>query len=628
MGEVSDVLIVGAGHAGVEAALAASRLGCKVTVITTNTDRISFMSCNPAIGGLAKGHIVREIDVLGGEMGYQADNVCIQFRRLNASKGPAVRGSRAQCDKALYSQNMKKALCSHSNIHLLKAEVSSLIIKDNICRGVILKDNSYIFSKTVVITTGTFMNGVMHTGTHKQMGGRVGERATVGLSSQLADIGFSVHRLKTGTPARLDAKSINWSLTEEQLGDKVFYPFSYRSSDIPKLPQVSCYLTYTSDETHEIIRKNIHKSPIYNGIIESIGPRYCPSIEDKVMRFPDKHRHQTFLEPEGLNTNSIYLQGISTSLPKETQDSFLKTIAGLKNVKVLQYGYAVEYDFVEPCQIKHTLETRLIPNLFLAGQVNGTSGYEEAAGQGLIAGANAALKIKDQNEFLLERDQAYIGVLIDDLITKGTKEPYRMFTSRAEFRMNLREDNTLERLLEKSYKFKLLPQKDFDHLNRILESRKQHYKLLDQTKLTPKRQIREKFEELRIPFVQKPLSFKDLLRRNDISYKDLKHFGFPTIGDRKVTEAVEIAIKYEGYISRQQELIDQAKKLENLPLENEFPYDKIKGLSREEVEKLQRVRPRTLGQASRISGVNPSAIQALMIYKKARANQNPKASYS
>ena len=618
MSEISDVLIVGAGHAGVEAAFAASRLGCKVTVVTTNTDRISFMSCNPAIGGLAKGHIVREIDILGGEMGYQADNACIQFRRLNASKGPAVRGSRAQCDKVLYCQNMKKVLSSDPNICLLQAEVSSLIIKDHICRGVILKDKSYIYSKTVVITTGTFMNGVMHTGAHKQMGGRVGEKATIGLSSQLADMGFTVHRLKTGTPARLDAKSINWSLTEEQLGDKDFYPFSYRSSNTPKLPQISCYLAYTSDETHEIIKKNIHKSPIYNGIIESVGPRYCPSIEDKVMRFPDKNRHQTFLEPEGLNTNSIYLQGISTSLPKEVQDDFLQTIPALKNVKVLQYGYAVEYDFIEPCQIKHTLETRVISNLFLAGQVNGTSGYEEAAGQGLIAGANAALKIKNQNEFLLERNQAYIGVLIDDLITKGTKEPYRMFTSRAEFRMNLREDNTLERLLEKSHQFKLLPQKDFNYLYQILEDRRQHYELLTQKKLTPKKQIREKFEELKISIPQKPLTFKDLLRRNDITYKDLKHFGFPVIENEKVTEAVEIAIKYEGYISRQQELIDQAKKLENLSLEDEFPYDRVKGLSREEVEKLEKIRPRSLGQASRISGVNPSAIQALMIYKKSR----------
>ena len=370
----------------------------------------------------------------------------------------------------------------------------------------------------------------------------------------------------------------------------------------------------------KIIKKNIHKSPIYNGIIESVGPRYCPSIEDKVMRFPDKSRHQTFLEPEGLNTNSIYLQGISTSLPKEAQDDFLKTIPALKNVKILQYGYAVEYDFIEPSQIKHTLETRLVSNLFLAGQVNGTSGYEEAAGQGLVAGTNAALKIKNQNEFLLERDQAYIGVLIDDLITKGTKEPYRMFTSRAEFRMNLREDNTLERLLEKGHQFKLLPQKDFNYLYQILKDRKQHYELLAKTKLTPKKQIREKFEELKIPIPQKPLTFKDLLRRNDITYKDLKHFGFPITQNKKVSESVEIAIKYEGYISRQQELIDQARKLEDLPLEEEFPYDKIKGLSKEEVEKLEKIRPRTLGQASRISGVNPSAIQALMIYKKAKNN--------
>lgn len=617
-----DVLIVGAGHAGVEAAFAASRLGCQVTVVTTNTDRISFMSCNPAIGGLAKGHIVREIDVLGGQMGYQADLACIQFKRLNASKGPAVRGSRAQCDKSIYSQNMKKALCSHSNIRLVQAEVSSLIVKDNRCQGVILKDDSSLYSQAVVITTGTFMNGIMHTGGQKESGGRVGEKATVGLSSQLADLGFSVCRLKTGTPARLDAKSINWSLTEEQSGDKKFYPFSYRSSNTPQLPQISCYLAYTNAQTHKIIRKNIHKSPMYNGILESVGPRYCPSIEDKIMRFADRPRHQTFLEPEGLNTDSIYLQGISTSLPVNVQDAFLRTIPALKNVKVLRYGYAVEYDFMEPHHIRHTLETRLIENLFLAGQINGTSGYEEAAGQGLVAGVNAALKIKNQNEFLLGRDQAYIGVLIDDLITKGTKEPYRMFTSRAEFRMNLREDNTLERLLGLSNKFKLISSQDFDKLNQILEARKQHYQLLDQTRLTPKGQIQEKFKQLNLPLLQKPTTFKNLLRRNDILYKDLQHFGFSIIEDEQITEAVEIAIKYEGYISRQQELIDQARKLEDLSLEEELPYENIKGLSMEEVEKLQKIRPRTLGQASRISGVNPSAIQALMIYKKAREKQS------
>ena len=615
----SDVLIVGAGHAGVEAALATSRLGCQVIVVTTNTDRISFMSCNPAIGGLAKGHIVREIDVLGGQMGYQADLACIQFKRLNASKGPAVRGSRVQCDKSIYSQNMKEALCSCSNIHLIQAEVSSLIIKNNKCYGVILKDGSSLFSQAVVITTGTFMNGIMHTGSQKKSGGRVGEKATTGLSSQLADMGFSVCRLKTGTPARLDARSIDWSSTEEQSGDKKFYPLSYRSSSIPQLPQISCYLTYTNLQTHEIIKKNIHKSPMYNGILEGVGPRYCPSIEDKIMKFADKPRHQTFLEPEGLNTHSIYLQGISTSLPVEVQDEFLRTIPALKNVKVLRYGYAVEYDFIEPHSIRHTLETKLIENLFLAGQINGTSGYEEAAGQGLVAGVNAVLKIRGQGEFLLGRDRAYIGVLIDDLITKGTKEPYRMFTSRAEFRMNLREDNTLERLLELSYKFKLISSEDFDKLNQTLEARKQHYQLLDQTRLTPTEQIQDKFKQLNLPLLQKPTTFKNLLRRNDILYKDLKHFGFPVIEDEKITEAVEIAIKYEGYILRQQELIDQAKKLEDLSLEEELPYEKIKGLSREEVEKLQKIRPCTLGQASRISGVNPSAIQALMIYKKAKA---------
>lgn len=621
MDHVTDVLVIGAGHAGVEAALAASRLHCNVTLVTTNTHRVSFMSCNPAIGGLAKGHIVREIDVLAGEMGHQADKACIQFKKLNASKGPAVRGSRMQCDKELYTQNMRQKLLSEPNIHLIQAEVTSLLLEARACKGVVLKDQSTIFSRTVVITTGTFMNGIMHVGHQQEAGGRVGEQATTGLSAQLAEEGFDVCRLKTGTPARLASESIDWSQTEKQAGDVKFYPFSYRSPKAPQLPQIHCYMTHTNEKTHEIIRNNIRKSPIYNGMIEGVGPRYCPSIEDKVMRFAEKKRHQTFLEPEGLNTNSIYLQGISTSLPAEVQDEFLRTIPPLKNVKVLKYGYAVEYDFVQPNRIKHTLETRLIANLFLAGQINGTSGYEEAAGQGLVAGANAALKVKNQNELILERDQAYIGVLIDDLITKGTKEPYRMFTSRAEFRMNLREDNTLERLLDKSYQYGLIPIKDFKTLNEILHQRKQHYQLLSETKLTPKSDVQEKLKKLNLPPLQKPITFKDLLRRHHLVYRDLACFGFPVVEDDNVIEPVEIAIKYEGYILRQQQLIDQARKLEDLPLEEGFPYDTIKGLSNEEVEKLKRIRPRTLGQASRISGVNPSAIQALLIYKKSQFNK-------
>ena len=614
-----DVLVVGAGHAGVEAALVATRLGCKVVMVTTDTHRISFMSCNPAIGGLAKGHIVKEIDVFAGEMGYQADNACIQFKKLNASKGPAVRGSRMQCDKALYSQNMRQKLLSEPNIRLLQAEVASLILEKGKCKGVILKDGSSLLSQMVVITTGTFMNGIMHVGEQQEAGGRVGEKATTGLSSQLAEQGFDVCRLKTGTPARLASESIDWSQTEQQAGDSKFYPFSYRSSKTPKLPQVHCYITHTNEKTHEIIKKNIHKSPMYNGMIEGVGPRYCPSIEDKVMRFAEKSRHQTFLEPEGLHTNSIYLQGLSTSLPAQVQDAFLRTIPALKNVKFLRYGYAVEYDFIKPHQIKHTLETRLIANLFLAGQINGTSGYEEAAGQGLVAGANAALKVKNRRELILERDQAYIGVLIDDLITKGTKEPYRMFTSRAEFRMNLREDNTLERLLEKSHQHSLIPAKDFDRLNAILEQREAHHQLLSQTKLTPKPSVQEKLKKLHLNPLQKPITFKDLLRRHDLVYKDLAYFDFPILEDEDITEAVEVAIKYEGYIQRQQQLIDQARKLEDLPLEEDFPYDVVKGLSTEEVEKLKQIQPRTLGQANRISGVNPSAIQALLIYKKAHS---------
>ena len=609
-----DVLVIGGGHAGVEACLAAHRLGQRVILVTSRLDRISFMSCNPAIGGLAKGHMVREIDILGGEMGAVADQSCIQFKRLNARKGPAVRGSRAQCDKDLYSQKMGMVLKSTPGLELFEANVASLLLNKSKVEGVMLDDGSRIYSKTVIITTGTFMNGVMHTGEKQEKGGRVGEAATVGISDQLKTAGFSVKRLKTGTPARLDANSIDWSKTEEQEGDKVFYPFSYRSSKQLQLPQIKCYLTYTNEQTHEIIRKNLHRSPIYGGDVEGIGPRYCPSIEDKVVRFEDRNRHQTFLEPEGLKTNSIYLQGISTSLPIDAQESFLKTIPGLENVKVLRFGYAVEYDFIEPTQIWHTLETRQIENLFLAGQVNGTSGYEEAAAQGLIAGTNAARKCLDKSEFILSRDEAYMGVLVDDLVLKGTKEPYRMFTSRAEYRLNLREDNTLERLLAKAKEFGLV--KNTGDLESVLKKRQETVKLLSTTKLTPKPEVQKRLEGLGTPVLQKPITYADLLRRTEISYYDLLSFGLDLSQEDEVAEGVEVAVKYEGYIRRQSELIEQARKLEGMKLRRGFPYEEVRGLSHEEVEKLQEIQPETLGQASRISGVNPSAIQALVVYQK------------
>lgn len=620
-----DVIVVGAGHAGIETCLAPARLGLKTLMITTNLDRIGYMSCNPSIGGLAKGHMVRELDVLGGEMGLAADETCIQFKRLNSRKGPAVRGSRVQSDKDKYAARMKAVLNSQPNLEVKGGEVKRLILNGRVCEGVVLQDGSEIRSRRVIITTGTFMNGVMHVGFKQTSGGRVGDQASIGLSDQLADFGFEVQRLKTGTPARLHKDSIDWSRLQPQWGDDRFYPFSLRSGSEFKLRQIACYLSRTTEQTHDVIRKNLDKSPMYCGQIEGTGPRYCPSIEDKIVRFADRDSHQTFLEPEGLDSDLIYLQGISTSLPEEVQLDFLKTIPGLENVKVVRYGYAVEYDFILPTQIWHRLETRQIEGLFLAGQINGTSGYEEAAVQGFMAGINAAHSLLEKPEFILGRDEAYIGVLIDDLVTKGTKEPYRMFTSRAEHRLVLREDNSLDRLGARGLELGLVGNSGSQIYQVLKDRRRNMLEKLKAEHVYPNAGTQEKLKTLGTSPLLKSLSLEELLRRPEVDCQTLVELGFDFELDPMVCEPVEIEVKYEGYVKRQKELISQAKRFEDLLLDTGLDYGQVKGLSREEIEKLSRVKPRTLGQAQRISGVNPSAIQSIMIFlkgqEKARGNQ-------
>ncbi|MCK6598239.1 MAG: tRNA uridine-5-carboxymethylaminomethyl(34) synthesis enzyme MnmG, partial [Bdellovibrionaceae bacterium] len=606
-----DIIVVGAGHAGIEAALAAARLNQRVLLITSNISRIGYMSCNPSIGGLAKGHMVREIDILGGQMAKVADETCIQYKRLNSSRGPAVRGTRVQSDKIKYSRQMIRIINSTRNLSVKEAEVKSLLLEGSFCEGVVLNDGSCISSRRVVLTTGTFMNGVMHFGLVQRAGGRIGDLPSVGLSDQLKSFGLSVQRLKTGTPARLIKSSIDWSKTVPQFGDQAYFPFSFKTENFPVLEQVACFLSRTTEQTHDIIRKNLDKSPMFCGVIEGVGPRYCPSIEDKITRFAERDSHQTFLEPESLESNLIYLQGISTSLPEDVQDQFLRTIPGLENVKIAKYGYAVEYDYFEPTQIRHSLETRPISNLFLAGQINGTSGYEEAAAQGLLAGINAARSIASNEPIILGRDKAYMGVLVDDLVTKGTLEPYRMFTSRAEHRLVLREDNTLDRLFEVSEKIGILTEKELTKLS--LERSKKHQVLesLKTYKLTPTESTQNKLRELKTSVLLKSITLEDLMRRPEIGSSAVKDF-FPDLEiNSSLLESIEIEVKYSGYIKRQLEMINQVSYFENFKLDENIDYFSVKGLSTEEKEKLTKVRPLTLGQAQRISGVNPSAIQAI-----------------
>lgn len=608
-----DVIVIGAGHAGCEASLASARLGMNTCIFTSNIDTIGQLSCNPAIGGLAKGHLVREIDALGGQMAKVTDKAGIQFRMLNMSKGPAVWSLRAQADRVLYKIYMRQSLEKEKNLIIKQAMVEKIVVEDNRVKGIITSLGVFYGARAVIVTTGTFLKGLIHIGLDSYPAGRAGEFPSNGLSDSLRELGLKIGRLKTGTPPRLDAKTIDFSKTTPQWGDNPPVPFSYYTEEI-KNPQLPCYITYTNSETHEIIRRNLNRSPLYGGKIIGIGPRYCPSIEDKVVRFSEKERHQIFLEPEGLDTTEYYANGISTSLPYDVQVSLVRSISGLEQAVITRPAYAIEYDYVYPTQLRHTLEVKGIEGLFLAGQINGTSGYEEAAAQGLIAGINASLKLKDKEPFILGRDEAYIGVLIDDLITKGTKEPYRMFTSRAEYRLLLRHDNADLRLTEKGFSIGLVSEENYRRFidkKMILE---EEIKRLKNIRVKPTKEINTELENLGTSPISEDTTLEKLLKRPEIKYDFIKRY-FPSIKGftREIEELVEIHIKYDGYIQKQIEMADRLKKIETKKIPVDLDYKSIPGLSREVCEKLSEIRPETIGQASRIPGVTPAAIAILLV---------------
>ena len=621
-----DVIVIGGGHAGTEAAHAAARMGCKTALASLNPSRIGFMSCNPAMGGLAKGQLIKEIDALGGIMGINTDKTAIQYRRLNSSKGPAVRSSRAQCDKALYAQRMQEHLEIIPNLTILPIEVSDLLYEKNKITGIRGKDGSEIRSKTVVVTSGTFLRAIMHTGFEQSSGGRAGDVASVGLSASIAKLGFKLGRLKTGTPPRLHKDSIDYSRVEAQAGDEKPIPFSFyfKINPFPLLKQVNCFITYTNPQTHEIIANNFDKSPMFTGIIQGIGPRYCPSIEDKVKRFSERDRHQIFLEPEGLNTDEIYVNGISTSLPKDVQEDFVHSIVGLEEAKFIRHGYAVEYDCVDARNLKATLEAKDVPGLFFAGQVNGTSGYEEAGAQGIIAGINAALLVQEKAPFVMTRLDGYIGVMIDDLVLKGADEPYRMFTSRAEHRLLLREDNADLRLSEMGYNLGLLGKKDFEDFCVKREAISKWRESLAHTYYMPHADVNEWFSAKGLNPLKDRVSAEVLLRRPEVSWSSLCELGLEG-GDSvpvDVQEQVEIQVKYEGYIRRDLEVLEGVRKNETTPIPLALNFDDVPGLSNEIRDRLRIVRPETIGQASRLQGVTPAAVATLMIFLKMKSNRS------
>lgn len=615
-----DVIVVGAGHAGCEAAVAAANMGSKTLLITMDMNKIAQMSCNPAVGGIAKGQIVREIDALGGQMGIVTDITAIQFRMLNRSKGPAMWSPRAQSDRSKFILKWREIIENTDNLYMWQDTVTSLLIKNNIVTGVVTSMGVEFHAKTVVLTNGTFLNGLMHIGRTQIQGGRISEPASYGITEQLKEIGFTTDRMKTGTPVRIDGRSVDFSLMTEQKGENDFHKFSYLDFKPRQLHQLSCWICYTNEEVHDTLRNGLDESPLYNGQIKSIGPRYCPSIETKIVTFADKTAHQLFLEPEGENTQEYYLNGFSSSLPLDIQIKALQKIPALKNIHIFRPGYAIEYDFFDPTQLTHTLETKLVKNLFFAGQINGTTGYEEAAGQGLIAGINAHLKAHSNDEFVLNRDEAYIGVLIDDLVTKGVDEPYRMFTSRAEYRILLRQDDADARLTQKGYdlnlatkeRIELYKEKEME-INRLINFASNY-------SLKPE-YINPGLEKLGSSPLKQGVKLKDVISRPQITIEQISEF-IPTlkaeldkVPNRKeeIIEATEIRIKYEGYIKREQLIADKINRLENIQIKDKFDYKQITSLSIEARQKLEKINPQTIAQASRIPGVSPNDISILLV---------------